>query len=56
MYCLVFSSEDPERDHCKQVPTALEAGTPKTDVIPRLEVYLHQISIYHQVVAIGLAA
>jgi hypothetical protein len=29
------------------VPTALEAGTLKTDAIPRLGVYLHQISIYH---------
>jgi hypothetical protein len=55
MYCFVFSSEDPERDHCKEVPTALEAGTPETDVIPRLGVYLHQISIYHQIVAVGLA-
>ena len=50
MYCFAFSSEDPEQDHCKQVPTALEAGTLKTDAIPRLGVYLHQISIYHLVI------
>lgn len=45
MYCFAFSSEDLEQDHRKQVPTASEAGTPKTDAIPRLGVYLHQISI-----------
>lgn len=50
MYCFAFSSEDPEQDHYKLVPTVLEAGTPKTDAIPRLGVYLHQISTYHLVV------
>jgi len=50
MYCFAFSSEDPKQNHCKQVPTALEAGILKTDAIPRLGVYLHQISIYHLVI------
>jgi hypothetical protein len=34
MHCFAFSSEDPEGGRYKQVPTVLEAGTPKTGAIP----------------------
>lgn len=50
MHCFAFSFEDPEGGHYKQVPTALEAGTPKTGVIPRFGAYLHEISVYHLVI------
>jgi hypothetical protein len=49
MHCFAFSSEDPEGGRYKQVPTALEAGTPKTGAIPQLGAYLHEIQIYHPV-------
>lgn len=50
MHYFAFSSEDREGGHYKLVPTALEAGTPKTGAIPQLGAYLYEIQIYHLVI------